>query len=174
MNCEFEMQHRDRCLCRPNWTERGFLRWTKLITLRFALLLCDPSCTYYCAFLRFCVIAAEINATVFCSLSTFRQQYKSSNMNKKTIKNSEMKTANHEQQSFSHQAQEGQHIARRRNKKYQKIVVSNTWFHWFNCTVWGLCWYHSFTQKKSKWGNQFAWAPCELSGHINHGAPCPD
>ena len=32
---------------------------------------------YCCAFLRFCVLVAEINVTVFCSLSTVRQQYES-------------------------------------------------------------------------------------------------
>jgi len=58
MNCEFAMQHRYHWLCRRNWTERAFLRWTKLITLRFALLLCNPSCArlLLCvpAFLRTC------------------------------------------------------------------------------------------------------------------------
>ena len=24
-----------------------------------------------------------------------------------------------------------------------KVVVNVFWFHWFTCTVWGLCWYHT-------------------------------
>ena len=61
MNCEFAMRHRDRWLCRRNLTELAFLRWTnlRLGVLRYGGVT-QVALAYCCAFLRFCVIVADL------------------------------------------------------------------------------------------------------------------